>query len=103
MRLGVRIPAEQRARLLLYAVHQPARRGDDARHVVELVRIDALANVPILVTAATRQPAAHPIESRAAPLRPQPAGPVPAMNWRPAAVGIFTALMVFLAMLVLGR
>jgi hypothetical protein len=36
-------------------------------------------------------------------LRPQPAGPVPAMNWRPAAVGIFTALMVFLAMLVLGR
>lgn len=49
------------------------------------------------------EPAAHPIESRAAPLRPQPAGPVPAMNWRPAAVGIFTALMVFLAMLVLGR
>ena len=49
------------------------------------------------------EPAAHPIESRAAPLRPQPAGAVPAMNWRPAAVGIFTALMVFLAMLVLGR
>jgi len=49
------------------------------------------------------EPAAHPIESRAAPLRPQPAGPVPAMNWRPAAVGIFTALMVFLALLVLGR
>ena len=49
------------------------------------------------------EPAAHPIESRAAPSRPQPAGPVPAMNWRPAAVGVFTALMVFLAMLVLGR
>jgi len=47
--------------------------------------------------------AAHPIESRAAPLRPQPAGPAPAMNWRPAAVGIFTALMVFLTMLVLDR
>jgi hypothetical protein len=49
------------------------------------------------------EPAAHPIESRAAPLRAQATGPVPAMNWRPAAVGIFTALMVFLAMLVLGR
>jgi hypothetical protein len=55
------------------------------------------------VTAATRQPAAHPIESRAAPSRSQAPGPVPVMNWRPAAVGIFTALMVFLAMLVLGR
>ncbi|HSW34956.1 MAG TPA: toll/interleukin-1 receptor domain-containing protein [Steroidobacteraceae bacterium] len=49
------------------------------------------------------EPAAHPIESRAAPLRAQATGPVPAMNWRPAAVGIFMALMVFLAMLVLGR
>jgi hypothetical protein len=49
------------------------------------------------------EPAAHPIESRAAPLRAQPAGPVPAMNWRPAAVGVFTALVVFFAMLLLGR
>ncbi|MDQ1241597.1 MAG: hypothetical protein QG550_848 [Pseudomonadota bacterium] len=49
------------------------------------------------------EPAVHPIESRAAPSRSQAPGPVPAMNWRPAAVGIFTALMVFLAMLVLDR
>lgn len=49
------------------------------------------------------EPASHPIESRAAPLRAQATGPVPAMTWRPAAVGIFTALVVFLAMLVLGR
>lgn len=49
------------------------------------------------------EPAAHPIESRAAPLRTQEAGPVTALSWRPAAVGIFTALVVFLAMLVLGR
>lgn len=49
------------------------------------------------------EPEAHPIESRAAPLRAQPAGPVHATNWRPAAIGLFTALMVFLAMLVLGR
>jgi len=49
------------------------------------------------------EPAAHPIESRAAPLRAQPAGPVPAMNWRPAAVGVFTALVVFFAMVLLGR
>ena len=49
------------------------------------------------------EPAAHPIESRTAPLRAQPAGPGPAMNWRPAAVGVFTALVVFFAMLLLGR
>jgi hypothetical protein len=36
-------------------------------------------------------------------LRAQPAGPVPAMNWRPAVVGIFTALLVFIAMMVIGR
>ena len=49
------------------------------------------------------EPAAHPIESRAAQLRSQAPGPVPTTNWRPAAVGIFTALVVFLAMLLLGR
>lgn len=49
------------------------------------------------------EPAAHPIESRAAPLQPRPVGPVPAMNWRPAVFGVFTALMVFFAMMLLGR
>ena len=47
--------------------------------------------------------AVHPIESRAAPEQPGPAGPVPAMHWRPAAIGIGTAMLVFLAMILLGR
>jgi hypothetical protein len=46
---------------------------------------------------------AHPIESRAHAPSLLPAGPAPAMNWRPAVFGIFTALLVFVAMLVLGR
>ena len=45
--------------------------------------------------------AAHPIESRSQP--PRRTGGVPAMNWRPAVVGIFTALLVFIAMLVIGH
>ena len=49
------------------------------------------------------EPAAHPIESRSAQQRSHAPGPVPTTSWRPAAVGIFTALVVFLAMLLLGR
>lgn len=46
---------------------------------------------------------AHPIESRAAPLRLRPAGSAHAMDWRPAVLGVCTALLVFIAMMVLGR
>lgn len=49
------------------------------------------------------EPAAHPIESRAAPQQARPAGVLPAMSWRPAIIGIVTALMVFVAMMLLGR
>lgn len=49
------------------------------------------------------EPAAHPIESRSAQQRSHAPGPVPTTSWRPGAVGIFTALVVFLAMLLLGR
>jgi hypothetical protein len=45
--------------------------------------------------------AAHPIESRPRP--PLQAGAASAMNWRPAVLGISTALLVFIAMMVIGR
>ena len=50
----------------------------------------------------SRQPA-HPIESRSPGLQPLPTGLVTEPNWRPSVFGVFTALVVFIAMMALGR
>jgi hypothetical protein len=49
------------------------------------------------------EPAAHPIEMRSKALRASPLGLASEANWRPTLFGIFTALLVFIAMMVLGR
>ena len=53
VRLGMRVAPVERARVLLDLVDEPARRRDDARHEVDLRRVDLLADAGRFAALAT--------------------------------------------------